>query len=243
MQGFAADGYFQEYVVVDYRASMKIPSGMDVVVAAPLFCAGVTAFHGVDDCKLKPGQWMAIIGCGGLGHLGIMYAKAMGYKVIGLDISEDQLEEAKSCGADHTFNTKTDKDYVNKVLKITDGGVDAAVNFTASKRAYQDAPAIIRPATGILMVVGIPREPLEINALDISLGRFRLLASNNGTPANMRPAIEFSQKHNIKPHVTYFKLEQLPEMVELMVSAVSACGNRLTNMKHSTKERQRVGWL
>lgn len=218
MQGFAADGYFQEYVAVDSRSSMKLPEGMDVTAAAPLFCAGVTSYHGVDDCGLKPGQWMAVIGCGGLGHLGIQYAKAMGYKVIGLDISDDQLDEAKKCGADHVFNTMTDKEYVNKILKITDGGVDAAVNFTASKKAYQDAPAIIRPGSGTLMVVGIPQQPLEFNALDISLGRFRIKASNNGTPNNMGPAIEFSHKHNIKPHITYYKLEQLPEMIEIMVS-------------------------
>jgi propanol-preferring alcohol dehydrogenase len=69
MQGFAVNGYFQEYVVVDARAAMILPRGLDVKTAAPLFCAGITAFHGVEDCELKPGQWIAIIGCGGLGHL------------------------------------------------------------------------------------------------------------------------------------------------------------------------------
>lgn len=75
MQGFSKNGYFQEYVCVDARATMVLPEEIDVKTAAPLFCAGVTAYHGVDDCGLKPGQWMAIIGCGGLGHLGIQYAK------------------------------------------------------------------------------------------------------------------------------------------------------------------------
>ena len=69
MQGFAVNGYFQEYVVVDARAAMILPPGLDVKTAAPLFCAGITAFHGVEDCELKPAQWIAIIGCGGLGHL------------------------------------------------------------------------------------------------------------------------------------------------------------------------------
>lgn len=69
MQGFTIDGYFQEYVIVDRRAAMVLPEGLDAKTAAPLFCAGVTAYHGVDDCQLKPGQWMAIIGTGGLGHL------------------------------------------------------------------------------------------------------------------------------------------------------------------------------
>lgn len=69
MQGFADDGFFAEYAVVDQRCAMILPSELDAKTAAPLFCAGVTAYHGVDDCHLKPGQWMAIIGTGGLGHL------------------------------------------------------------------------------------------------------------------------------------------------------------------------------
>lgn len=109
MQGFGRDGFFQEYVVVDARNVMKLPAGLDVAEAAPLFCAGVTSYHGVEDCGLQPGQWIAVIGCGGLGHLGVQYAKAMGLKVIGIDIIDGQLEEAKNQGADHVFNSMTDK--------------------------------------------------------------------------------------------------------------------------------------
>jgi len=105
----------------------------------------------------------------------------MGLKVIGLDIAEQALEEARNCGADHTFNSKDDADWKKKVLEITGGGVDAAVNFTASKKSYDDCPAIIKPGRGLLMVVGIPREPLQLNALDIALGRFRVKGSNNGS--------------------------------------------------------------
>jgi len=218
MQGFAVDGYFQEYVVVDAREAMVLPKGLEPKSAAPLFCAGVTAFHGVNDCGLEEGKWMAIVGCGGLGHLGVQYAKAMGLKVIGLDIADQALEEAKKCGADHVFNSMTDPDYKKKILEITCGGVDAAVNFTASKKSYDGCPDIIKPGQGILMVVGIPREPLTMNALDIALRRYKVMGSNNGTCYNMKTAIEFSAKHNIQPHLTTYKLEQLPEMIDLMTS-------------------------
>lgn len=134
MQGFTGNGYFQEYVCVDARSAMVLPETLDVREAAPLFCAGVTAYHAIDDCELQPGKWIAAIGCGGLGHMGVQYAKAKGLKVIGLDIVDSQLEEAKAQGADHVFNSMTDKDYVKKILEITGGGVDAAVNFTASKK-------------------------------------------------------------------------------------------------------------
>jgi propanol-preferring alcohol dehydrogenase len=261
MQGFTLDGYFQEYVVVDAREAMVLPQGLDPKTAAPLFCAGVTAYHGVEDCELKPGQWMAIVGCGGLGHLGIQYAKAMGLKVIGLDIAEGALEEAKKCGADHVFNSMTDKEWQKKVIEITGGGVDAAVNFTASKKSYDDCPAILKPGLGTLMVVGIPRQPLEINALDVALGRFKVKGSNNGSkfariaPSistadsviacyNMRPAIEFSAKHNIQPHLTQYKLEDVPKMIELMVSYISihtSISHRLTRGQNSHKATGRMG--
>jgi propanol-preferring alcohol dehydrogenase len=218
MQGFQSNGYFQEYVVVDHRNTLILPDSLDIAAAAPLFCAGITAYHGVEECGLKPGQWMAVIGAGGLGQLGVQYAKAMGLRVIAIDIHDAQLEEAKSLGADHTFNSATDKDYVEKVVKITEGGVDAAVNFTASKRAYDSMPPLIRHVTGILMVVGVSKEPLEFNSMDIAMRRYVIKGACNGTCYNMAPCIEFSAKNNIKPYVEYYKLEKVPTMIEKMES-------------------------
>lgn len=223
MQGFGVDGYFAEYAVVDYRNAMILPEELDPVAAAPLFCAGVTAFHAIDDLKLPAGSWVAVIGCGGLGHLGIQYARANGYHVIGLDVAPAALEEATKSGAKYAFDTSaatTDdgRGYVERILDITGGGVDAAVNFTASKKAYAAMPAIIRPGRGILMAVGIPAEPIEINVFDLALCRYRVMGSNNGQCYNMRPAIEFSAKHKITSSIEYFPLEDLPIMVEKMVS-------------------------
>ncbi|KAK7222299.1 hypothetical protein V2G26_010302 [Clonostachys chloroleuca] len=216
MQGFGSDGYFAEYAVVDYRSSMVLPENLDPVAAAPLFCAGVTAFHAIDDLKLPAGSWVAIVGCGGLGALAVQYARAMRYRVIGLDIAAAAREEAKSLGAEYVFDSAAADKYLERVLEITSGGVDAAVNFTASKKAYSAMPAIIRPGRGILMVVGIPAEPIELNAYDIALGKFRVMGSNNGTGYNMRAAIEFSAKHNIYSRLEYFTLDELPLMVKKM---------------------------
>jgi alcohol dehydrogenase, propanol-preferring len=105
---------------------------------------------------------------------------AMGYRAIGLDIAEGALEEARHSGAEHAFNSMTDKDYVAKVLEITNGGVHAAVNFTASKKAYDAMPSVIRP-TGVLMAVGIPFESVTFNIFDIAMHRFEIRGANNGT--------------------------------------------------------------
>ncbi|KAH8675917.1 chaperonin 10-like protein [Xylariales sp. PMI_506] len=217
MAGFGCDGYFQEYAAVDARNMMILPEGISATEGAPLFCAGVTAFHAIDDLQLPAGSWVAVIGCGGLGHLGIQYARAMGYRVIGVDVAAAALEEARASGAERVFDSLADPGYAAEILRVTEGGVHAAVNFTASKRAYDAMPAIIRP-TGILMAVGIPVEPISVNVFDIALGKYKLMGSNNGTCYNMRSAIEFSAKHGIKPHIEYFELEQLPEMIEKMTS-------------------------
>lgn len=223
MPGFAVDGFFAEYAVVPYQNAMVLPEKLDPVAAAPLFCAGVTAYHAIDDLRLPAGSWVAVVGCGGLGHLGIKYAVAKGYKVIGIDMSAAALEEAKASGATHVFDpsaARTDdgQSYISRILEITGGGVDAAVNFTASKRAYDAMPDIIRPARGIFMVVGIPSEPLQINAYDIAMNKFRVMGSNNGQCYNMRPAIEFSAEHGISSSIEYHTLDQLPQMVEKMRS-------------------------
>lgn len=116
--------------------------------------------------------------------MGIQYAKAMGHKVIGIDITDAAIEEAKECGADHTFNSITDPDYKKKIVELTGGGVHAAVNFTSSKKSYDDCPAIVKPAEGLIMVVGIPQKPLEFKALDIALGKYRIKGASNGSKSS-----------------------------------------------------------
>lgn len=128
---------------------------------------------------------------------------------------DTQLEEAVASGADHVFNSMKDKDYVAKIKEITDGGCHAAVNYTASKPAYDATPILLRTG-GIMMIVGIPQKPLEINALEVALGKYRIAGANNGIPTKLAPCLEFSAKNNIKPHVTFHKLDQIQEMIDNM---------------------------
>jgi len=118
--------------------------------------------------------------------MGIQYAKAMGHNVIAIDITDDAIEEARICGADYTFNSMADKDWKKKIVELTKGGVHAAVNFTASKKSYDDCPAIVKAGQGIIMVVGIPQQPLEFNGLDIALGRYQVKGSSNGSEFTFR---------------------------------------------------------
>ncbi|KAH6723461.1 chaperonin 10-like protein [Leptodontidium sp. MPI-SDFR-AT-0119] len=222
MHGFSTAGHFADYSVSDYRNAMVLPEGIDMVSAAPLFCAGVTAYHAVSQCELAKGEWVAVIGCGGLGHLGIQYAKAMGYKVAAVDISDAQLENARSLGADLVCNSMTDPVYVQKIKSATKGGCHAAIIFSAALVAYDNAPKVLR-VNGLMMIVGIPPKNLSISALDVLLGRFRVKGASTGTPKTMKDPIYFSHKHNIKPHLTIFDdLEDIHEIVRLMEEGKTA---------------------
>ncbi|KAL2784601.1 chaperonin 10-like protein [Aspergillus keveii] len=218
LHGFTTDGHFAEFSVADYRNAMVLPDDIDMVATAPLFCAGITAYHAVKQCSLKTGQWLAVIGCGGLGHLAIQYAKALGLKVIGIDISDAQLESARELGADATYNSSSGADYVGKLTALTGGGAHAAAVSSASNAAYGSAPNVLR-INGLLMVVGIPKANLSINALDILLGKYRIQGVSSGTPQRMREPIEFSHKHGIKSHLTTFdSLDDIQTIIDLAES-------------------------
>lgn len=216
LQGFAVDGFFAEYAVVDWQNAIHLPESLDMSKTAPLFCAGITSFHSVDSCELKPGEWLAIIGCGGLGQYAIQYAKAMGYKTIGLDINDAQLSVAKEIGADAVFNTMTNKGYAEEVKKLTGKGVHAAAVYSAANAAYASAPAVLRIG-GLLMVIGIAPKPLDfITTFELTTGRYRVKADSTSIPQRMKKAVDFTGKHKIQPEVEFRKIEDLPKMYEDM---------------------------
>ncbi|KAK3649601.1 hypothetical protein LTR56_006784 [Elasticomyces elasticus] len=161
--------------------------------------------------------WVAVVGCGGLGHLAIKYLKAYGYRIIGIDLSPDALAEAKASGADHAFNPKTDSDYIQQVREITGKGCHAAINVTNSVPAYSSTVDLLR-MNGVLMVTGIPQKPLSFSAMDLSMTRIRVRGSNNGTTPRLEKCVQFSHEHNITPHVTQFKLDEFEDMLKLMES-------------------------
>lgn len=215
-QGFTCDGYyFQEYVVVDARSAVKLPPSLDVAASAPLCCAGVTAYNAIKDCQLTSGKWLAIVGAGHVGQMGIQYAKAMKLKVVAVDINEDRLNAAKMVGADYTFNPEICPKYADDIKTITRLGVDAAVHFAPAEEAYGDMPSMIR-WSGILMVVEASHGPLINESLDPYFKKYVIKTVCNGTSKSLEECVAFSASHNIKPRVRFIKLEDLPQTLETM---------------------------
>jgi propanol-preferring alcohol dehydrogenase len=185
-------------------------------------CANIrhVAYHAVNECELQPGQWLAVIGCGGLGLLAIQYAKAMGLKVVGIDINDTILAGAKAAGADLTYNSMTNATYAEELKMATDGGAHAAAVFAGSKPAYDGAPNVLR-MNGLIMAIGLMSKPLEINSIAFMRGLFRIKSTATGPPHKMPKAVEFTAKHNITSQVGFYKLEQINEMIESMKSGKS----------------------
>ncbi|CAK7223748.1 hypothetical protein SBRCBS47491_005312 [Sporothrix bragantina] len=217
IQGFNFDGYFAEYAIVDYHNGIVLDEkAWDLRTASAIFCAGITAFNSVDSCESKPGQWFAVVGCGGLGQLATQYAKAMGLRVIGIDVADANLEETRKQGAEYTFNSRTNPNYIEEIKKITGGGAHYAAVYTNVQPAFVNAPKVLRIG-GTLMVVGIAPKPLEVTAMELVLGVYKVKADSTGIPQRIPKAIEFSAKHNIRPVVDIRGgLDQLEGMVKEM---------------------------
>ena len=162
---------------------------------------------------------MTIVGCGGLGQVGIRFAKAMGLKVVGLNINDEVLQEAKESGADIVINSRNPA-FEADLKQATSGGSDAAVVFSAAQAAYDTATKCLRLG-GILMVIGLPAKPIAFNALDLMRKLYQIRSESTGPPQQMPRAIEFISKRNIKPKVAKYKLDDIHEMIELMQSGKS----------------------
>ena len=147
MMSVERNGAWQEYLVVDARETAKLPDEMSFVTAAPLACAGVTSWRGVVQCDLKPGDWLGIVGSGGgLGHLGIQFAKAKGLKVLGVDARDEGLALSKEAGADAVLDARNGTDEIGREAhEIADGrGVHATINVSDARHAAATACAITR---------------------------------------------------------------------------------------------------
>jgi len=166
---------------------------------------------------------LVIIGCGGLGQLATQYAKALGYKVIGVDINDDILAVCKSQGADYVFNSRTNKTYVKEVRKLTHKrlGADTVAVFSAADAAYKSARPLLKFG-GVLMCVGLPTNGVTFDALDIARGTFKVRGDSTGIPQRMPEAIDFIVKHNIHPEIEIFdSLDEVPGMIERMKAGKS----------------------
>lgn len=212
--GYSVDGGYAEYCLAAADYVAKIPDALSSVEAAPILCAGVTTYKALKVSGAKPGDWVAIYGIGGLGHIALQYAKAMGFNVVAVDISDDKLELAKKLGADEAVNGM--KENPVEAIQNRVGGVQAAVSVAVTKKAFEQAYQSVKRG-GTLVVVGLPNDELPIPIFDTVLNGVTVKGSIVGTRLDMKEALDFAARGKVKAQIETAPLDEINEVFEKMV--------------------------
>ncbi|WP_419877516.1 alcohol dehydrogenase AdhP [Brevibacillus centrosporus] len=211
--GYSVDGAYAEYCVAPAAYVARIPNELSDVDAAPILCAGVTTYKALKVANVKPGEWVAIYGIGGLGHVALQYAKAMGYNVVAVDIHKEKLELAKELGADVTVNS-SEVDPVEAIQEKV-GGVHGAVSVAVTKKAFEQAYKSVRRG-GSLVVVGLPNAELPIPIFDTVLNGVTVKGSIVGTRKDMQEALDFAARGKVRAIIETQPLDKINEVLERM---------------------------
>jgi propanol-preferring alcohol dehydrogenase len=185
--GYSIDGTYAEYAVATADYVVEVPEGVSSFDAAPLACAGVTAYKAVKVSGARPSDLVAVFGIGGLGHLALQYSKIAGSTVVAVDLEEDKLAMARKLGADHTVNGR-DADPVEEIQKL--GGADVALSFAVSPRAMRQAFDSLRPG-GRLILVAMPKDnDLSLPIFETVLKGISVIGSIVGTRLDLAEVYE-----------------------------------------------------
>lgn len=210
--GFHVDGGFAEYVIARPEYSVRIPSELTPVQAAPLCCAGWTSYHAVQQAALPPKSWLAVFGVGGLGQLAIQYARLKELRVAAVDVSDEKLDTAKSLGARIVLNS-TEQDPIEALQRI--GGVHAAVCFVGLPRVIEQARQCLRRG-GLLLLVGLDHQKFELSIVDTVLNRIRVAGSFLGNPSELNEVMDIACRGETAIQTQTGELDDLAEAMEEM---------------------------
>jgi alcohol dehydrogenase, propanol-preferring len=205
--GYSVNGGHAEYAIAAAPYVGHLPAQSDFVAMAPILCAGVTTYKGIKETEAKPGEWIVISGVGGLGHVAVQYAKAMGLHVAAVDVTDEKLVLAKRLGADIVVNAAAE-DAVAKVVKGTDGGAHGVLVTAVSTSAFGQAIAMAR-RRGTVSLVGLPPGEFATPIFDIVLKRITVRGSIVGTRNDLSEAIAFAAEGKVKTTVSERRLEDI----------------------------------
>lgn len=218
--GVKYDGTFAQFAIVQARYAQPLPARFDGVpdeLVAPVLCGGVTAYKALKCCGLTPGQWIAVPGAaGGVGAFAVAYGRAMGYRVIGMDVGKKKEAYVLSHGAEGYVDVSEVKDGVSKeVARLTGGrGVDAVVVTAGSGDAYRTALEMLAPF-GTLMCVGIPPPDAFVHFHPMKLidAGIKITGSMTGTRKDVLEALEFVSRGVVVPTVQRGRLADMSRLI------------------------------
>ncbi len=210
--GVTVNGGFADYVKAPASHTVKLPESLSPTDAAPLLCAGLTVYRAIKDSGVQAGQRLAVFGIGGLGHVAIQIAKAMGVQVCAVDLSAEKLTLASECGADWVVNALDGPPH--KAIKAL-GGAHVALVTSASKPAYEAALRSLRKG-GTLSMVGMGPDPIPVSTVAMVSGEYRILATAVGTRQDLKELLDLVTHAPIRCRVEARPLEQVNRVFDEM---------------------------
>jgi propanol-preferring alcohol dehydrogenase len=207
--GYSVDGGYAEYVLAPAAFAAKIPDRLGFVDVAPILCAGVTTYKAVKETEARPGEWVVISGIGGLGHVALQYAHAMGLRVAAVDVADDKLALARAMGAEIAINAMT-TDPAAEIQKLI-GGAHGAVVTAVSRPAFAQAIGMLRRG-GTVSLVGLPPGDFPTPIFDVVLKALTIRGSIVGTRKDLDEALEFAARGCVKAAIETQPLDAINDV-------------------------------
>jgi D-arabinose 1-dehydrogenase-like Zn-dependent alcohol dehydrogenase len=212
--GISHDGGYQEYMVTPAEAVAAIPDDLPAPEAAPLLCAGITVFNALRNSGARAGDLVAVQGIGGLGHLGIQYARQMGFRTFAIGRGKDKEALARKLGATHYVDTATG----DPVAELQKFGGARVILATAPDSKSMSALVNGLSSNGKFVVVGAGADPITVTPVQVIVGRKSVAGWASGTAADSEDTMQFSAFSGVRPMIEKFPLEKAAEAYDQMIS-------------------------
>lgn len=210
--GYGVDGTFGEYAIANAAYVVRLPHNCDFVALAPILCAGVTSYKGIRETEVRAGEWIAISGIGGLGHLAIQYAQAMGLRVAAIDVSDGKLELARSLGAEIVINA-SDSGALEDIRQGTGGGAHGVLVTAVSPAAFAQALGMVR-RKGTICLVGLPPGDFPTPIFEVVLKRITLRGSIVGNRQDLSEAMAMAANGKIRAAIEPYSLDSINAVLD-----------------------------
>jgi D-arabinose 1-dehydrogenase-like Zn-dependent alcohol dehydrogenase len=212
--GIHLDGGYGEYTIVPAEAVARMPEEISDEEAAPLLCAGITVFNSMRNSGTRAGELVAIQGLGGLGHLGVQYARQMGFRTVAIGRGADKEGLARKLGA-HVYIDSAVTDAAQELQKL--GGARLVLATAPDAKAISSVAGGLG-SKGELLVVGVPPEPISINVMQIVGWKQRIQGWPSGSSIDWEDTLNFSVLTGVRPMIEKFPLEKAAEAYDRMLS-------------------------
>src|SRR5579862_8808874 len=207
--GYSVNGSFAQYALGQADYLGRIPKNLSFSDAAPILCAGVTTYKGLKETQARPGEWVVISGVGGLGHVAVQYAKAMGLHVAAVDLGTEKMALARKLGAEITIDARTE-DPAKEVQRQI-GGAQGVLVTAVSPIAFKQAVGMLRRG-GTCVLNGLPPGEFPVSIFDVVLNRYTIRGSIVGTRLDLEEALAFAADGKVKATIQMESLESINDI-------------------------------